>query len=434
MNATDRQTFTRLDGEQPFMGGPDQVPSDGTTLATTGPEEAARGRIDVGVLIAPTPHAEPERLRAFAARMASDIADELGSATDVVWRFHLEDPAHLPDADDRRPAEFLDEATHRMAEGPYDMVVVLTDAPLRSSRERFVPGVASELSRVAVISMRNLRRAPRGQPRRPLKSPEVRWNAATLLLHLLGHILGAGHRARDDGVMAPFQFDPNRRTVPRFDAAVERHLERIAGEVPETAVRSRDPLRRLWFYLVTALRHPGEIGRALLRSRAPLLPLSLPKLATAALTPTLVIVFSAEAWDVGFHMDDGTAALFATVSIVAASVYLLFVQKLSFPRKRHRVITEHTALVNVTVFLILLFAMGGLFTIVWAIILTIELVVFPPNLMSNWPSLEDPEVGLVDLVRTGAFISTVGVLSGALAGGLENRAVVRHLTLFRDEP
>lgn len=416
------------------MDGSESVSKDGTTVASTSPRAVAEGRIDVGVLIAHTPRTELERLRAFAAQMATDAADELDNATDIAWRFHVEEPVHIPDVADRRPTEFLDEATHRMTEGPYDLVVVLTDAPLRSSKERFVPGLASEISRVAVISVRHLRRMPRGRPRRTLESPAVRWNAATLLLHLFGHILGASHRKRDGGVMAPFRFDSNRRAVPRFDAAVERHLERIAGEVPEAKAPSRDPLRRLGFYFATALRHPGEIGRALVRSRAPLLPFSLPKLATAALTPTLVIVFSAEAWDVGFHMDNGTAALFAAVSVVAASVYLLFVQRLSFPRKRHRVITEHTALVNVTVFLVLLFAMVGLFTIVWAIILAIELVIFPPNLMSNWPSLEDPAVDLVDLVRTGAFISTVGVLSGALAGGLENRTIVRHLTLFRDEP
>jgi len=410
------------------------VTGDGATVATAGLGVGDSGEVDVGLLIANTPRAAPERLRAFAAQMAADAAAELGSATDVGWRFHAAEPTHLPDTDDRRPAEFLDEATHRMVEGPYDVIVVLTDAPLRSSRDRFVPGLASELSRVAVVSTRHLCRAPRGEPRRGLDDPAVRWNGATLCLHLLGHVLGAGHRGTSDSVMAPFRFGPDRREVPRFDAAVGRHLERMADEVPEDAAKSRDPLRRLGLHAAIAARHPGEIVRALVRSRAPLLPFSLPKLATAALTPTLVIVFSAEAWDVGFHMDNGTASLFAVASVVAAAVYLLFIQNLSFPRKRHRVITEHTALVNVTVFLVLLFAMVGLFALVGGIILAIELLVFPPNLMSNWPSLEDPAVGLVDLVRTGAFISTIGVLSGALAGGLENRALVRHLTLFRDEP
>ncbi|MFC7008253.1 hypothetical protein [Halalkalicoccus salilacus] len=152
------------------------------------------------------------------------------------------------------------------------------------------------------------------------------------------------------------------------------------------------------------------------------------------MAPTLVIVFSAESWDVGFHMDNVTAGLFAAMSILIAGVYLLFAQNLSFPRKQHQIVTEHTALVNVTVFLVLVLAMLGLFMLVWVIILVIEMVVFPPNLMSNWPSLEDPAVGFVDLVRTGAFISTIGVLSGALAGGLESRTIVSHLTLFLDRP
>jgi hypothetical protein len=92
------------------------------------------------------------------------------------------------------------------------------------------------------------------------------------------------------------------------------------------------------------------------------------------------------------------------------------------------------ALVNVTVFLILLLGMVGLFLLVGTIILFIEMLVFPPNLMTNWPSLENPVVGPVDLVRTAVFISTLGVLSGALAGGVENRTLISHLALFRDRP
>ena len=54
--------------------------------------------------------------------------------------------------------------------------------------------------------------------------------------------------------------------------------------------------------------------------------------------------------------------------------------------------------------------------------------------MTTWPTLEDPLVDTWDKVRLAAFISTVGVLTGALAGGLESRTVIRHLALFLDEP
>ncbi|PSP75879.1 hypothetical protein BRC81_14110 [Halobacteriales archaeon QS_1_68_20] len=402
------------------------------TVARAGDEGAADQQIDVGVLVAHSPDGDRDRLRSFGARMASDAADELGAATDVVWQFHAADAAPLPDGADRRPSEFLDRATDRMVEGPYDVVVVVTDVPLRSSRERFVPGLASPLGRIAVVSTRTLLRSPRGEPRYALDDQPARWNGATLLLHLLGHVLGASHG--DGDVMEPFRFDPTRRSIPRFDVDVRRHLDRIADEVPAAEVRARSRLRRLAFHATSAARNPRQVLQALVRSRAPLLPLSLPKLATAALTPTLVIVFSAEAWDVGFHLSNATAAAFAVVSVVAAATYLLFAQNLSFPRDRHQVVTEHTALVNVTVFVVLLAAMVGLFVLVGGIILTIELLVFPPNLMANWPSLEDPAVTIADLVRTGAFIATIGVLSGALAGGLESRTIVGHLALFRDRP
>ncbi|MDS0259724.1 hypothetical protein NDI56_10000 [Haloarcula sp. S1CR25-12] len=396
-------------------------------------EGAADLWVDVGVLVAHEP-ADPDRLRSFASRAAADAVDELASATDVGWRFFLESPRRLPDSERRRPSEFLDSATHEMVEGPYDMVLVVTDVALVSSRQRFVPGLASPLARVAVLSTRNLRRAPRGEPTRSFGDGAVRWNGATLLVHLLGHVLGARHRDADGGVMEPFEFVPDRQSVPPMDADVAAYLRRIAGEIPAEEGRPRGPVGRLAFHVRSAARNPGRVLRALVNSRAPLLPLSLPKLSTAALTPTLVIVFSAESWDVGFNIDNATVALFAVASVLVAAGYLFFAQNLSFPRKRHRLVTEHTALVNVTVLLVLVLAMGGLFTLVWGVMLVIELVVFPPNLMSNWPSLEDPAVGFLDLVRTGAFISTIGVLSGALAGGLESRTIVSHLTLFLDRP
>lgn len=404
------------------------------TLVAAEREGSVDLQVDVGMLVATAPGTDPSRLRSFAARSATDAVGELASSTDVTWRFYLEDSATLRDNDPRRPSEFLDRATHRMVEGPYDIVVVVTDVQLVSSRERFVPGLASPLSRVVVVSTANLRSAPRGEPRRALDAEAVRWNAATLLVHLVGHVLGAGHRETDGGVMGPFRFDPDRRDVASLEAAVETSLRRMAREIPAAETRPRGSVQRFVFHVRSAVRNPGPVVQALVNSRAPLLPLSLPKLSTAAVAPTLVIVFSAESWDVGFHMGNVTAALFAAVSILAAAVYLLFTQNLSFPRKQHDIVTEHTALVNVTVFLVLVLAMLGLFALVWGIMLVIELVVFPPNLMSNWPSLEEPAVGLVDLVRTGAFISTIGVLSGALAGGLEDRTIVSHLTLFLDRP
>ena len=350
---------------------------------------------------------------------------------DVDWTFHPETPERLPDAEPRRPADFLDTATHRMVEGPYDAVVVVTDVPLLSRRRRVVPGLASPPARVVVVSTRALVTTPRGEPTRSLDAPAVRWNAAALLLHLLGPVFGASHDPASD-VLAPFRFDPSREEVPAFDVDVERTLR--GSQVPTERDVARGPLGRLGFHVASAARNPRRVLAPLVRNRAFLLPLSLPTLATAAVTPTLVLVFSAETWDVGVHLTDGAAAVFALGSVLAATLYLTFIQQLLFPREPHRVLTEHVAVVNVAAFLAMLAATLGLFVMVGLLMLGIELFVFPPDLITNWPTLENPQVGIVDLVRTAGFISTIGVLTGALAGGLESRTVIRHLALFLDRP
>jgi predicted Zn-dependent protease len=399
--------------------------ADSTTPAGPGPA------INVGVVVAYTPGTEPKPLRRFARRAVEDAEPELEDATDLPWQFHVEEPFRLPNDETRRPSDFLDEASLRMVEGPYDLVVVVTNATLTSRRRKPVPGLASEVSRIAVVSARRLTRTSRGRRARDLSDEAVRWNAATLVVHLLGHVLGVDHA---DGVMAPFGFDDSRRTVPSFEEPTASRLRRRANRLPGQEEVVCGSIRRFAFHVRAAVAHPRQVLVPLARNRAPLLPLSLPKLATAAVTPTLVLIFSAETWDVGVHMTTATAGSFALLSVLAATVYLTAIQRLFFPRKDKRTLTEHMAVVNVAVFLTVLAAVVGLFAMVGLLMLGIELFVFPADLITTWPTLEDPAVGFADLLHTAAFVSTVGVLTGSLAGGLESRTVVRHLALFSDRP
>lgn len=390
--------------------------------------------IDVGIVVAHSPNAEHERLADFSRRMVEDGIDELESATGIPWAFHDTESFRLSDGDPHRPSDFLDEASARMVAGPYDVLLVVTDAPLVSRHERLVSGLASPVSRVVVVSTHKLLITPRDRPVRSLDSLSVRWNAATLWLHLVGHVLGLEHDGEEGTVMGRFDFDPERRTVPEFADESREKLRRRATGIPERETMCRGPLHRIVFHLQSVARNPVQVFVPLVRNRAPMLPLSLPKLTTAAVAPTLVLVFSAETWDVGVHLTNLDAAGFALASVLAATGYLTAVQNLFFPREDRRTVTEHMAIVNVTVVLTILAAVVGLYVMVGALMLAIELFVFPPDLITNWPTLESPQVGFVDLVRTAAFISTVGVLTGALAGGLESRTVIRHLALFRDRP
>lgn len=388
--------------------------------------------IDAGILVSYSPTADAESLGRFARRLTDRIGGKLEQSAEATWRFHFTERTRLPNDDACRPSSFLDEASLQMVEGPYDLVVVLTDVGLVSSRRSIVGGLASPSSRIAVLSTRKLLLSPRGQPVRSLEDKVVHRNAATLLLHLIGHLMGLHHTRQTEGVMVPFTFEEDRQS-PKYNPRAKAALRRAASHFPDP-IQEGGRLRRFLFHITSAVRNPLHIVKFLWQNRAPFLALSLPRLATAAVTPTFILVFTAETWDVGVNMSNASVCMFGILSILAATCYLTTVQSLYFPRSQNHRITRHMALLNVVIFLTIFLAVVGLFVMVGLLMLFVEMYIFPAGLITAWPSLENPVVSFGDKLRLAAFISIVGVLTGTLAGGLENRSVIRHLMLFLRSP
>lgn len=391
--------------------------------------------MNIGVMVAYSAAINADDLEAFAAQMAKDVQEELGIATGIKWFFHKTESTVLNSDDPHYPSDFLDSASLRMAEGPFDAVVVVTDVALMSRKKRVEAGLVSAVSRIIVLSTRKLTMAPRGKPVRKLPSPEVRWNGATLLLHLVGHIAGLKHKEIDSRIMMPFNFVPGRNSLPHFTAEERQILQKHASKLPERELRGGNVLESFIFHVLMAFNHPKRVIFPLLRNGALFLPLSLPGLATAAVAPSFLLVFTAEIWDVGLNMSNQTTVIYALISVFGASLYLVAIQSLFLPRKEKRVLTEHLAVANVVIFLSIFLACVGLFVLVGGLMFVIETYIFPGGLMKTWPTLLDtPVIEWSDKLRLAAFISTIGVTTGALAGGFESRKVIQHLALFRDQP
>jgi predicted Zn-dependent protease len=235
--------------------------------ASAGADTAGASVVNVGLLVAHSPAESGERLAAFAAAVAAAVAEELATATEAHWRFYAAAAHALADNRPRRPSEFLDEAALRMVEGPYDVVVVVTDVPLLSRRKRRVSGLASPIGQLVVVSTHKLLLTPRDESTRALDSPSVRRNGAALLLHELGHLMGVRHTTA--GAMAPFEFDPARSSLPSFEPPVASAISRSARRLPDTAATPRSLPARIAFHLRSAVTNAGQIGRTISQSRAP---------------------------------------------------------------------------------------------------------------------------------------------------------------------
>ncbi|MGB7786446.1 MAG: hypothetical protein WBL27_10120 [Salinimicrobium sp.] len=389
--------------------------------------------MDMGVLLAYSKPENREALHAYARQLLKDVEPELEQSSGMPWNFDITDAVRLETDEPRRPSDFLDAASQRMAEGPYDLMAVVTDVGLMSRKHLLVPGLSSSVSRILVISTRKLTTTGKGEENLELTHPRSRFNGAAIFLKLVGSIFGLRRTsAFPRALMNIKDFSRNIDRVPSFSEAEREKMRRRAEDVPDRELREGNWLESFIFHILMSLRHPREFFRPLFANKAFLLPLSLPGLATAAVAPAFILVFTAEIWDVGLGMTNTTAIVYAIVSVLLASFYLVGIQSLFLPRKEKRVVTEHLAVANSVIYCSIFFACIGLFLLVGLLMMLLELYVFPTDLMQTWPTLETGSIGLEEQIRLAIFISTVGVTTGALAGGLDKRTVVQHLALFGD--
>lgn len=388
--------------------------------------------MEVGIMIAYNREENKDALLDYAKQLIEDVKPELDQSSGISWHFNLTESNHLENDRSRTPSEFLDRASLNMAEGPYDLITVITDVGLMSRKNRLEAGLSSSVARTIVMSTRSLTITGRNEVNLPLHDQRVRYNSAALLLHQIGHVLGLKNTSPAvSKVMGRDIFTTDLKAVPSFSGKERKTISSRSKKAPDRELVNGNLLETFIFHILMTFRHPRDFFIPLVRNGAFLLPLSLPGLATAAVAPAIILIFSAEIWDVGLGMTNSTAAFFAVISIMLASFYLVRVQSLFLPRKEKRILTEHLAVTNSVIYFSIFLACIGLFVIVGALMMIIEIYVFPPDLMKTWPTLSQPEILLEDRIRIAVFISTIGVTTGALAGGLESRTLVQHLALFR---
>ncbi|MFZ0490294.1 MAG: hypothetical protein WBV11_00320 [Salegentibacter sp.] len=388
--------------------------------------------MDMGIVVAYSKPKNRDALLAYVKQLKADVKKELEISTGINWTLDITDEVLLENDQPRRPSDFLDTASQRMAEGPYDLVTVVTDVGLMSRKHMLMPGLSSPVTRVMVISTRKLTTTGKGKPNLSLSEENVRLNGAALLLRLIGQIFGLKKTSPAlNTIMGARDFDRELSEVPSFNDSERKKMKKRANRAPDRELKEGNWLESFVFHLLMSFRHPRQFFIPLIKNNALFLPLSLPSLATAAFAPALILLFTAEIWDVGFGMTNSTAITFAVVSVMLASFYLVRVQSLFLPRKEKRVLTEHLAVANSVIYCSIFLACIGLFLLVVGLMLLLEIYVFPPDLMQTWPTLEVSNISFVDELRLAVFISTIGVTTGALGGGLEKRTVIQHLALFR---
>jgi hypothetical protein len=340
--------------------------------------------VQVGVVNAPTISAE------LVAKLVDDIRGELEARfPDVRWEFQLVDDGLVePPAED---GEIVGAARQLLLARDWDLVVVLTDLPLRVVR-RPVVAHASPMHRVAVLSVP------------ALGTLAVRRRLRNAVLRLLGALLG---EAGDDG--ADGRADPARRR--RIGSRLRELGSDVDGQAPTLRFTTRvfTGHLRLLFGMVRANR-PWQLAARLSRA-----------LAAAAAAGVFALV-TPDIWSLASALGWPRLTVVSMASVVAIGVTLIvgarLWERVTDPRTRQQIVlfniaTTATVVIGVAAFYAALFVLS----------LLAALLLVVPSLLADAIGHPVTVADYVDVAWLTASLATVG---GALGAGLESDEAVRR--------
>jgi hypothetical protein len=340
--------------------------------------------VQVGVVNAPAISNE------LTAGLVDDIRGDLEARfPDVRWAFHLLDDGLVePPAED---SEIVGAARQLLLARAWDLVVVLTDLPLRLAR-RPVVAHASPMHRVAVLSVP------------ALGTLAVRRRLRNAVLRLIGALLG---EARDDGADGRADAARWRRIGSRL-----RELgSEVEGEAPSLPYTTRvfTGHLRLLFGMVRANR-PWQLAARLSRA----LTAAAAAGVFALVTPDIWRLADALGWPRLTVVSVGSVLSIGVTLIVGAGLW----ERVADPRTRQQVAlfniaTTATVVIGVAVFYVALFVLS---------LLAGSLLVVPSRLAD---AISHP-VSIGDYVEVAWLTSSLATVGGALGAGLESDEAVRR--------
>ena len=307
-------------------------------------------------------------------------------------------------------------------------LLMVTEVDLASSSAAYTVALPSQLTNVAVLSIKRLDPGFWGKPDDEQATVE---HLTTLLLHSFGHLLNLRHSTDTKNIMFDFGDIDELREMQHFDKAQRKQMRRT---LPQEAheLKSRGGFwKHAAFALRTGVRRLPSIVRALVRANPLRLLRRLPTMVTAAFSVLIVLFFSAEPWDVGSSLWLWQLIAFSILAVIASSLALYRTFSVTGLRGRGRTLAESSVVTALAVALSLLLTMTTLLVVLAGVTFLASETVFPRALMETWPTV-DPAVRALDHIKVALFLASFATLAGSLGGAADQRDLVRGV-LFVDE-
>ena len=335
-------------------------------------------------------------------------------------------PHLTPGAGNYAPLDFLEIGLAEKLERRLPFLLIVTEVDLASSSLAYTLALPSRLTNVAVISTKRLAPGFWGDP-----EEEERTGArlAALMLHSFGHLVALEHDPDPSNVM--FRVGEV-EDLDRMDALTREQLDRMARTLPKEANERWTRHGKLGFALRTMVRDSPGIVRAVAQANPFRLLTKMPTMIAAALSVIVVLMFSAETWDVATAVSVPQIAGFSAMCLGGAAFVLYRAFAFDTLLSRDRRLTESSVVTTAATVLSLLLTLLVMFTFFGVLMYLVIITVFPVQLMESWPGVGEATTTL-DHVKLSLFLAAMGVLAGSLGGRSDSRDLVRGVLFITEE-
>lgn len=347
------------------------------------------------------------------------------------WQFELVRYSEPTSQNRQEPVALLERGVRYREEREWDFVVVVTESELVSRSKPFCLAAVSRALDAAVVSTAAIESG--SGIASGAQTEELHDHLSVLILHAIGHLAGLGHSSDPNNLMHDLQSPDELDAMVDFDDQQISALNQNLREIADLRLEEEDRASRrhpVGFYLEGAWCNRHEIFDAVREAHPWEFPLRLGRLSTAAFSSVVLLLLTAETWDLAMNQTATKVALLMAFSLIATTAYVVVRQRLLVRRPRRR-LTEQIVITNSSAVAIVAAGMATVLAALFIMTLSATLL-FSHEIVESWAATLDVSVRSSHYITLAAFVASIGVLVGALGASFEEQHYFRHV-IFVDE-
>ena len=385
--------------------------------------------IDIGwLLVKPLDKPDREAARQAARRCREYLAGELPQFD---WQITLIGPRDFGIVRRASIVGTLEQGALERDVRGWDFVFVVTGADLETHYKSYAfAATARSLSAAVLSTFRIDPEFSDAEASEADRAQKMAGRMGSLFLQTLLLLNGVPRSEDERALDTPGALD--RETAWERDQIdlMREALEPVADLRVEE--QSSEPSSTYKFYLDTIRANPRAILGAVKQSNPWLLPIRLSRLTGAAFSALVILLMTAEVWELGLTRSAAEVTVASGLSWLGTTVYVLQRQLLGLRRTGVRLI-EHTVQNRVATTIVIGIGMAVAYFLLFAVSFVLGLTLFDAELLSSWAPSLHRHVDFGARVAFSGTVAAMGLVVGALGASFERQDHFRHVAEVDEE-